>query len=83
MEWTLLEVQAETDIENRAIHEIVREDLHLRKIESKWVPHALTEVENGHHMQYVIYYIFSKCVLFIHPRAPNTIHFHLCISVSS
>ena len=45
MGWTLLELQAETGLEKRTIHIILREDLHLRKIVSKWVPHALTEVE--------------------------------------
>ena len=33
-------------------------------------------------MQYVIYYFLSsKFALFIHPRALNTIHFHLYISM--
>ena len=41
---TLLELQAETGIEKRNIHTILKEDL-LRKTASKLVPHALTEVE--------------------------------------
>ena len=45
MGWTLLELQAETGIEKRTIQKSLREDLDLRKSASKWVPHALTEVE--------------------------------------
>ena len=55
MGWTLLESQAETGIEKRTICKILRDSLHQPKITSKWVPYALTEVENGHGMQYVIY----------------------------
>ena len=36
---------SEIGIEKRTIHEVLREYLHLRKIASKWVPNALTEVE--------------------------------------
>jgi hypothetical protein len=39
------ELQTEKGIENLTIHSISREDFHLHKIASKWVPHALTEVE--------------------------------------
>ena len=45
MGWALLELQAKTGIGKRTIHKILREDLHFREIASKWVPHALTEVE--------------------------------------
>jgi hypothetical protein len=45
MGWTLLELHAETGVEKRTIHKILKEDLHLRKITSMWVSHALTEVE--------------------------------------
>ena len=55
MGWTLLELQAETGIEKRTIHTILREDLQLRKIASLT---AFIEVENGHDMQNVIYYFF-------------------------
>jgi hypothetical protein len=78
MGWTLLESQAETGIEKRTICKILRDSLHQPKITSKWVPYALTEVENGHGMQYVIYKFFFKI---IHPRSPNTIYFHLYISM--
>ena len=44
MGWRLFELQAETGIEKRTILKILREDP-LRKITSKWVPHALTEIE--------------------------------------
>ena len=81
MEWTLLELQAETGIEKRTSHKILSEDLHLRKIASKWLPHALTEVEKW--TLYAICHLLfsSKYALFTHPRAPNTIHFHLYISM--
>ena len=60
MGWTLLELQAETGIGKWIIHEILRENLYLGKIASKWVPHALTEVEKW--TQYAIcrLLIFSK-----------------------
>ena len=45
MGWTLLELQAETGREKWTIEKSLREDLHLRKTASKWVPHELTEVE--------------------------------------
>ena len=32
-------------IEKRTVHRILRNDLHLRKIASWWVPHALTDVQ--------------------------------------
>jgi hypothetical protein len=62
--------------------QILRKDLHLRKIASKWVPHALTEVEKW--TRYAICHLLffpPKSTLFIHPRAPNTNHFHLYISM--
>ena len=41
--WSLQELQARTDIEQATVHKIIRENLHMRKIAAKWVPHALTE----------------------------------------
>ena len=31
------------------VHKILREDLHMRKIAAKWVPHALTEQQQWYH----------------------------------
>ena len=45
MGWTLLELQVETGLEKQTIHNILREDLHLRNVASKWVSHAFTEVK--------------------------------------
>ena len=45
--WSLQEVQAHTGIDQATVHKILREDLHMRKIAAKWVPHALTEQQNG------------------------------------
>jgi hypothetical protein len=42
MGWILLELQTETVTLKITILKILREDLHLRKITSKGVPHALT-----------------------------------------
>ena len=41
--WSLQELQAHTGIDQATVHKILREDLHMRKIAAKWVPHALTE----------------------------------------
>ena len=41
--WSLQELQA--NIGNYVQN--LREDLHIRKISAKWVPHALTEQQNG------------------------------------
>ena len=41
--WSLQELQAHTGIDQATMHKILREDLHMRKIAAKWVPHALTE----------------------------------------
>ena len=40
---SLQELQAHTGIDQATVHKILREDLHMRKIAAKWVPHALTE----------------------------------------
>ena len=40
---SLQELQELTGIDLATVHKIVREDLHMRKISEKWVPHALTE----------------------------------------
>ena len=37
------ELQAYTGIDQATVHKILREDLHMRKIAAKCVPHALTE----------------------------------------
>ena len=42
-QWSLQELQAHTGIDQETVHKILREDLHMRKIAAKWVPHALTE----------------------------------------
>ena len=39
---SLQELQAHTGIDQATVHKILREDLHIRKISAKWVPHALT-----------------------------------------
>ena len=36
-------VKTHTCIDQATVHKILREDLHMRKIVAKWVPHALTE----------------------------------------
>ena len=41
--WSLQELQAHTGIDQATGHKILREDLHMRKIAVKLVPHALTE----------------------------------------
>lgn len=43
--WTLLELERASGIEKRTVHRILRNELHLRKIAARWVPHALTEVQ--------------------------------------
>ena len=65
-----------TGIEKRTIRKGVGEG----KISSKWVPHSVTEVEKW--TRYAIcHLLFFKSALFMHPRAPNTIHFHFYISI--
>ena len=41
--WSLQELQAHTGFDQATVHKIIQEDLHVRKITAKWVPHALTE----------------------------------------
>ena len=41
--WSLQELQAHSGIDQATVHKILREDLHMRKIAAKWVPHALTK----------------------------------------
>ena len=41
--WSVQELQTLTGIDKAIVHKILREDLHMRKIAAKWVPHALTE----------------------------------------
>ena len=62
---TLFELQGETGIEKRTIHNILREDLQLGKTASKWVPHTLTEVEQLTryaicHLLFLIYIIHTS-----------------------
>ena len=43
--WSLQELglQEHTGIDQATVHKILREDLHMREIAAKWVPHARTE----------------------------------------
>ena len=41
--WSLQELQSLTGIDEATVYKILREDLHMRKIAAKWVPHSLTE----------------------------------------
>ena len=41
--WSLQELQAQTGFDQATVHKILREDLHMRKIAAKCVPHARTE----------------------------------------
>ena len=41
--WSIHKLQAHTCIDQATVHNILREDLHMRKIAAKWVPHSLTE----------------------------------------
>ena len=41
--WSLQELQAHSGIDQATVYKFLREDLHMRKIAAKWVPHALTE----------------------------------------
>ncbi|GFY54104.1 uncharacterized protein TNIN_90181 [Trichonephila inaurata madagascariensis] len=43
--WTLLELERASGIEKPTVHRILRNELHLRKIAERWVPHALTEAQ--------------------------------------
>ena len=69
MGWTLLELQAETGIEKRTFHKVLRKDLHLCKIASKWVPHALTKMDMIRSVSFT--FLFSKI---------HIIHTYFCIS---
>ena len=53
--WSLQELQAQTDIDQATVHKILREDLHMRKITAKWVPHALTNNKKGVAMKLVVF----------------------------
>ena len=41
--WSIQELHAHTGIDQATVHKILREDLHMRKIAAKWVPHALAQ----------------------------------------
>ena len=43
--WTVLELAQHTGIPASSVRLILRQDLNLRKISAKWVPHHLTEVQ--------------------------------------
>ncbi|GFR06644.1 histone-lysine N-methyltransferase SETMAR [Trichonephila clavata] len=43
--WTLLELDRASGIERCTVHRILRNELHLREIALRWVPHALKEVK--------------------------------------
>ncbi|GFT28418.1 histone-lysine N-methyltransferase SETMAR [Trichonephila clavipes] len=43
--WSLLRLKRASDIEKCTVHRILRNELHLRKIEAWRVLHALTEVQ--------------------------------------
>ena len=45
--WSLQALQAYTGIDQATVHNTLREDLHMRKIAEKWVPHALTELQKS------------------------------------
>ncbi|GFY44010.1 hypothetical protein TNIN_441071 [Trichonephila inaurata madagascariensis] len=47
-------VREVSGIEKRTVHRILRNELLLRKIAARWVPHALTEVQ-----RYLLYAICS------------------------
>ncbi|GFR03793.1 hypothetical protein TNCT_327161 [Trichonephila clavata] len=47
--WMLLELERVSGIEKRAIHRILRDELHLHKIAARWVLHALMEVQRWLH----------------------------------
>ncbi|PSN37831.1 hypothetical protein C0J52_21550 [Blattella germanica] len=50
--WTLQELERASGIEKRTVHRIFRNDLHLRKITSRWVPHTPTDVQRW--MRYAV-----------------------------
>ena len=43
--WTPLELERASDIEKCTVHRILRNELHLPRIASRWVAHVLTEVQ--------------------------------------
>ena len=45
MRWTVLELAQHTGIPASSVCLILRQDLNVRKITAKWVPHHLTEVQ--------------------------------------
>ena len=55
--WSLQELQAHTCIDEATVHKILREDLHMRKIAAKWVPHALTEQQKWCHYETCIIHL--------------------------
>ena len=54
-QWSLQELQAHTGIDQATVLKILREDLHMRKIAVKWVPHAFTEQQNGVSVKLVVF----------------------------
>ena len=57
---TLLELQAETGIEKRSFHMILRENLHMHKLASKRMSDALSEVKK------LTRYAISHLLIIIH-----------------
>ena len=53
--WCLQKLQAHTGIDQATVHKILREDLLMRTIAAKWVPHALTEQQNGVAMKLAVF----------------------------
>ena len=52
--WSLQKLQAHIGIDQEPVHKILREHLHMRMINEKLVPHALTENKNGVAMKLVV-----------------------------
>ena len=53
--WSLQELQAHTGISQATVHKSLQEDLHMRKIAAKWMPHALKNNKNGVAMKLVVF----------------------------
>ncbi|GFW64715.1 histone-lysine N-methyltransferase SETMAR [Trichonephila clavipes] len=50
--WTLLVLERESGIEKRTILRTLYNELHLRKIAARWVPHALMKVQRRLHYDF-------------------------------
>ena len=80
MGWTLLELHAETGVEKRTIHKILKEDLHLRKIAYT----ALTEVDRHDVQCHLLFLFFKICIIHksksIQHHPPPFVYFHVSSS---